>query len=49
MGFSDLLFTIFLILIIGFVSYNLYIDVKDYVYTKNIRIMDILLSNKIII
>lgn len=49
MDFSDLMFSIFLIVVIGFITVNLYHDTKDYIYTKNIRIMDILLSNKIII
>ena len=29
--------------------YNMYLDMKDYFYTKNMAIMDIILANKIII
>jgi len=37
------------IVIFLFISYNLFYDVKDYFYTKNLKILDALLSNKIII
>lgn len=38
-----------LILIIGFVVYNILIDVNGYLYSKNINVMDTLLANKIVI
>jgi hypothetical protein len=41
--------TVMVIVIILFIGYNLYYDIKDYFYTKNLRIFDALLSNKIII
>jgi hypothetical protein len=37
------------IVILLFICYNLFYDIKDYFYTKNLKIMDALLSNKIII
>lgn len=41
--------TILVVIIVLFVVYNLYLDIKDYFYTKNLAIMDIILANKIII
>ncbi len=40
---------VLLILIIGFVVYNILIDVNGYLYSKNINVMDTLLANKIVI
>ena len=37
------------IVILLFIGYNLFYDIKDYFYTKNLKIMDAVLSNKIII
>ena len=45
----DKALNILAILILLFIGYNLYYDIKDYFYTKNLKIMDALLSNKIII
>lgn len=45
----DKALSILAILILLFIGYNLYYDIKDYFYTKNLKIMDALLSNKIII
>lgn len=41
--------TILVVIIVLFVVYNMYLDIKDYFYTKNLAIMDIILANKIII
>ena len=41
--------TVLVLLIVLFVVYNMYLDMKDYFYTKNFAIMDIFLANKIII
>ena len=41
--------TILVVIIVLFVVYNLYLDIKDYFYTKNLAIMDLILANKIII
>ena len=41
--------TILVLIIVIFVLYNMYLDTKDYFYTKNLAIMDIILANKIII
>ena len=41
--------TILVVIIVLFVLYNMYLDVKDYFYTKNMAFMDIILANKIII
>jgi hypothetical protein len=40
---------VLLLLIIGFVVYNLLTDINGYLYTKNINVMDTLLANKIVI
>lgn len=45
----DHIFTAFVMIIVLFVLYNMYLDAKDYFYTKNTSIMDIFLANKIII
>jgi hypothetical protein len=45
----DNIFTVFIVIIVLFVVYNMYLDAKDYFYTKNTSIMDIFLANKIII
>ena len=41
--------SVLVVIIVLFISYNLYLDVKDYFYTKNTAFMDIFLANKIII
>ena len=41
--------TILLVIIVLFVVYNMFLDMKDYFYTKNMAIMDIILANKIVI
>ena len=41
--------TILVVIIVLLVLYNMYLDMKDYFYTKNMAIMDIILANKIII
>ena len=41
--------TVIVIVILLFVGYNLYYDIKDYFYMKNTKILGALLSNKIII
>ena len=41
--------TLLVAIIVIFVLYNMYLDMKDYFYTKNTAIMDIILANKIII
>tara|TARA_B100000963_G_scaffold348556_2_gene356331 strand:+ start:10714 stop:10857 length:144 start_codon:yes stop_codon:yes gene_type:complete len=45
----DHLLTVLIVAIVLFVVYNMYLDAKDYFYTKNTSIMDIFLANKIII
>lgn len=41
--------TVLVVIIVLFITYNLYLDMKDYFYTKNTAFMDIFLANKIII
>ena len=41
--------TIVLVAVLLFVTYNLFLDIKDYVYVKNVNVMGALLQNKIII
>lgn len=40
---------VLLLLIMGFVIYNILIDINGYLYSKNINVMDILLANKIVL
>lgn len=49
MKFMENFLVVLFFVVIGFVLYNLYLDTNSYLYTKNIRIMDFLLANKIVI
>lgn len=46
---KDYILPALLLLIIVFVLSNMYTDLKDYFYTKNLGIFDMLTKNKIII
>ena len=45
----DHIFTVFIVIIVLFVVYNMYLDAKIIFTQKNTSIMDIFLANKIII
>ena len=49
MKFMENFFVVLFFVVMAFVFYNLYLDTSAYLYTKNIRIMDFLLANKIVI
>lgn len=49
MTFMEKFLVALFFVVIVFVLYNLYLDTSSYLYSKNIRIMDILLANKIVI
>ncbi len=49
MNFMENFFVALFFVVMAFVLYNLYLDTSSYLQVKNIRIMDFLLANKIVI